>query len=75
MTVLSSSRTRVRGASETSVAAMLVAIGIGVPLGIAAAKRQGSVFDNFATVASLIGISVPIFFLGLLQLSGGGEVG
>ncbi len=45
---------------------MVVAIGVGVPLGIAAAKRQGSVFDNLATVASLIGISIPIFFLGLL---------
>ena len=51
---------------ELSVAAMTFAIGIGVPLGIAAAKRQGSVFDNVATVISLIGISIPIFFLGLL---------
>jgi peptide/nickel transport system permease protein len=51
---------------ELSLAAMAVAIGIGVPLGIAAAKRQGSVFDNVATVGSLIGISIPIFFLGLL---------
>ena len=33
---------------------------------MAAAKRQGSVFDNLATVLSLLGISIPIFFLGLL---------
>jgi peptide/nickel transport system permease protein len=51
---------------ELTVAAMLLAIGVGIPLGVAAAKRQYSLFDNFATVASLIGISIPIFFLGLL---------
>ncbi len=51
---------------ELAIAAMLFAVGVGIPLGIAAAKRQFSLFDNFATVASLIGISIPIFFLGLL---------
>ena len=51
---------------ELTVSAMAFAIGIGIPLGVAAAKRQYSLFDNFATVASLIGISIPIFFLGLL---------
>ncbi len=51
---------------ELSLAAMIFAVGIGIPLGVAAAKRQFSLFDNFATVASLLGISIPIFFLGLL---------
>ena len=51
---------------ELSAAAMLFAIGVGVPLGIAAAKRAGSATDSAVTVLSLIGISIPIFFLGLL---------
>ncbi|HEX8938947.1 MAG TPA: ABC transporter permease [Candidatus Limnocylindrales bacterium] len=51
---------------ELALAAMLIAVGVGIPLGVAAAKRQFSLFDNFATVASLLGISIPIFFLGLL---------
>jgi peptide/nickel transport system permease protein len=45
---------------------MLFAIGLGIPLGTVSAKRRGTAFDVLATVASLIGISVPIFFLGLL---------
>jgi len=58
--------TRFPATIELTVAAMLFAVGLGIPLGVAAAKRQYSLFDNFATVASLIGISIPIFFLGLL---------
>ena len=42
------------------------AIGIGVPLGFFAAKKHGSVFDHASLVASLLGISIPIFFLGLI---------
>lgn len=51
---------------ELTIAAMVFAIGVGIPLGVAAAKRRFSLFDNISTVASLIGISIPIFFLGLL---------
>jgi peptide/nickel transport system permease protein len=51
---------------ELSLAAMLFAVGAGIPLGVAAAKRAGTLFDSLATVISLLGISVPIFFLGLL---------
>ncbi len=51
---------------ELSFAAMLFAIGVGIPLGVAAAKRAGTLFDSVATVLSLLGISIPIFFLGLL---------
>ncbi len=64
--VLDSFITRFPATVELSVAAMAIAIGIGIPLGVAAAKRAGSSFDNVATVTSLIGISIPIFFLGLL---------
>ncbi len=51
---------------ELTFAAMLFAVGAGIPLGIAAAKRAGSAFDTAATILSLLGISIPIFFLGLL---------
>ena len=57
--VLDSFIARFPATVELSLAAMLVAIGVGVPLGVAAAKRQGSLFDNLATVLSLIGISIP----------------
>lgn len=66
VSVLTSFTARFPATLELSLAAMSLAIGLGIPLGVAAAKRQFSLFDNFATVASLIGISIPIFFLGLL---------
>ncbi|MEO5985927.1 MAG: ABC transporter permease [Candidatus Limnocylindria bacterium] len=51
---------------ELSVAAMIFALGLGIPLGLVAAKRRGTLVDNLGTVVSLIGISIPIFFLGLM---------
>jgi peptide/nickel transport system permease protein len=42
------------------------AIVLGIPLGFLAAKRYGSLFDHISLVGSLIGISIPIFFLGLI---------
>ena len=51
---------------ELAVAAMLFAILLGVPLGFIAAKRHGGLFDHLSLVASLIGISIPIFFLAII---------
>jgi peptide/nickel transport system permease protein len=51
---------------ELTVAAMLFALVLGIPLGMLTAKRRGSWIDNLGTVVSLIGISIPIFFLGLM---------
>jgi peptide/nickel transport system permease protein len=51
---------------ELALAAMLLAILLGIPLGFLAAKRYGTIFDHVSLVGSLIGISIPIFFLGLI---------
>jgi peptide/nickel transport system permease protein len=51
---------------ELAIAAMIFAVSFGVPLGFLAAKRYGSAFDHGSLLASLIGISIPIFFLGLI---------
>jgi peptide/nickel transport system permease protein len=51
---------------ELALAAMVFAIVLGVPLGFFAAKRYGSVFDHGSLVTSLIGISIPVFFLAIL---------
>src|ERR1700694_4997874 len=51
---------------ELALAAMVFAIGLGVPLGFFAAKKYGSPFDHASLVVSLLGISIPIFFLGLI---------
>jgi peptide/nickel transport system permease protein len=51
---------------ELAFGAMVFAIIIGIPLGFFAAKKHGSVFDHVSLIGSLIGISIPIFFLGLI---------
>jgi peptide/nickel transport system permease protein len=51
---------------ELALTAMLFATFLCVPLGFLAARKYGSVFDHGSLVASLIGISIPIFFLGLI---------
>jgi peptide/nickel transport system permease protein len=59
-------RQRFPATVELAIAAMVFAISIGVPLGFLAAKRHGGFFDNFSLVFSLIGISIPIFFLAII---------
>ena len=51
---------------ELAVAAMIFAVIIGIPLGFFAAKRYGGVFDQLTLVGSLLGISIPIFFLAII---------
>jgi peptide/nickel transport system permease protein len=51
---------------ELALSAMFFALLFGIPLGFLSAKRYGSWFDQGSLVASLIGISIPIFFLGLI---------
>ncbi len=53
---------------QLALAGMLVELAIGLPLGIMAAVRPGSWFDQLATVVSLIGVSIPSFALGLVLL-------
>jgi peptide/nickel transport system permease protein len=51
---------------ELAIAAMIVAVGLGIPLGVIAAKNHGTIFDHGSLVASLLGIATPVFFLGLV---------
>ena len=51
-----------------SLAAIIIAILIGIPIGIISATRQYSFFDNFTMILGLIGISMPVFWLGLLLI-------
>lgn len=51
---------------ELSVAAMLIAIAFGIPSGVLAAIRRNSLLDNALMTGSLLGVSVPVYWLGLL---------
>jgi peptide/nickel transport system permease protein len=65
-TVTSEISRRFPATIELAIAAMIFAVGIGLPLGFFAAKRYGGVFDNLSLIGSLIGISIPIFFLAII---------
>jgi len=47
---------------------VMVALLIGIPLGIISATRQYSIFDNVAIFIGLLGISLPSFWVGLLLI-------
>lgn len=53
---------------ELSVCAMIFALTIGLPAGVLAAVKRGSVFDHTVMAASLTGFSMPIFWWGLLLI-------
>ena len=59
-------RERFPATIELALAAMLFSVLVGIPLGFVAAKRYGGVVDHLSLVGSLIGISIPIFFLAIL---------
>jgi len=51
---------------ELSIWGMMFAIISGLPIGIIAAINHNSWFDNFSMIIALIGVSMPIFWLGLM---------
>ncbi|MBI2186182.1 MAG: ABC transporter permease [Acidobacteria bacterium] len=68
--------TRVPATLELAAAAMLVAIGVAIPLGIIAAVGRGTFVDHLATTLALTGMSVPNFWLGpLLAIAFAVELG
>ncbi|WP_246794251.1 ABC transporter permease [Burkholderia perseverans] len=53
---------------ELATLATLIGIGVGVPLGVAAAVRHNGPVDHLARFVGLVGSSVPVFWLGLMGL-------
>lgn len=64
--VASEIRNRFPATVELSLAAMVFALLVGLPAGIVAALKRNGFWDNFATTISLVGVSMPVFWLGLL---------
>jgi peptide/nickel transport system permease protein len=53
---------------ELSVFAMVLAVVVGVPVGIISAARRNSLLDGVSMIGALIGVSMPIFWLGLMLI-------
>jgi peptide/nickel transport system permease protein len=57
---------RLPASGELTLLGLLIALGIAVPLGILAAIREGSWIDHLCRVIVTTGVSLPVFFTGLL---------
>ena len=55
---------------ELTAAALVIGLLVAVPLGVLAAVRKNSWLDRLATVGSLLGVSMPGFWFGLLLIMG-----
>ena len=51
---------------ELTLFALLIAVGLGIPLGYVAARRHLTWVDSSAVLASLLGVTIPVFFLGFI---------
>ena len=57
---------RLPASAELTLFGLILAIAIAVPLGILAAVKQGSWIDQLCRVIATAGVSLPVFFTGLL---------
>ena len=51
-----------------AVLGVIISIAIGIPVGIISATRQYSLMDSFSMVLALLGVSMPVFWLGLMLI-------
>lgn len=68
MPVLEVVAARLPATIELAVAATFIAVLIGVPLGVLAAARPGTIWDGVASMMSFAGISMPNFWIGILLI-------
>ncbi|MEW5866998.1 MAG: ABC transporter permease [Bacillota bacterium] len=59
---------RIPASAELAGAAMLIAIPLGMILGIISAVKQYSLWDYASMILALLGVSTPVFFAGLLMI-------
>ncbi len=66
ISVMSQIRDKLPNTILLASSGMLIAILIGIPVGIISARKQYTAFDNIAMICALIGASTPAFWLGLV---------
>ena len=64
--VLADIAQRLPASAELTLLGLLIAAGLGVPMGVAAALRPNSWVDHLCRVVATAGVSLPTFFTGLL---------
>lgn len=53
---------------KLTVAGMIIAVGMGIPIGIISATKQYSLTDSITMIVALLGVSMPNFWLGLMLI-------
>jgi peptide/nickel transport system permease protein len=51
---------------ELTAVALVIALALGIPLGYFAARRYGTFLDSLSITGSLLGVTIPVFFLGYI---------
>lgn len=64
--VLTELRNRLPASAELTLFGLILSMAIAIPLGILAAVKQGSWIDHTCRVVATAGVSLPVFFTGLL---------
>ena len=59
---------RFKATLELGVCAMIFAVAVGIPVGVLAAVKRGSIFDHTAVGLALTGYSMPIFWWGMMLI-------
>jgi len=59
-------RTRLPASAELTLLGLILAMAVAVPLGILAAMRPGSLVDHACRIFATAGVSLPVFFTGLI---------
>src|SRR5262244_1429186 len=59
-------KTRLPASAELTLLGLIVSMAIAVPLGILAATRPNSIIDHACRVVATAGVSLPVFFTGLI---------
>jgi len=57
---------RLPASAELTLVALIVAVAIAIPLGVLAAVKQGTWIDHLCRIVTTAGVSLPVFFTGLL---------
>ncbi|WP_442582224.1 ABC transporter permease [Mesorhizobium sp. ASY16-5R] len=66
--VLTEFANRLPASAELTFLAFFIAVGVSLPLGIAAALRPGSLIDHLSRLIATLGVSMPTFVTGLLLI-------
>lgn len=66
--IVDSLKERFPATLELAILSMGIALVIGIPAGIISASRRNTAVDGVTMVGSLVGVSMPIFWLGIMEI-------